>query len=167
MTIPHRGHTSQSTYFITASTYCKQHLLQSERTALLLVDVLYQYRAENKYLLHEFVVMPDHFHLLITPCERVTLERAMLFIKGGFSYRAKKELGLAGERWQTSFYDHRVRDAAEYQRFRTYIHENPVRRRLVEVAEQYPYGSANPKFVLDEVPQRLKPSYSHAAKTQA
>ncbi len=167
MAIPLRGHTSESTYFVTASTYCKQHLLQSERAALLFIDVLYHYRAENKYLLHEFVVMPDHFHLLITPGPQVTLERAMQFIKGGYSFRVKKEVGLGGERWQTSFYDHRVRDAAEYQRFRTYIHQNPVRRGLVELAERYPYGSANPKFVLDEVPQRLKPSFSFAAEMQA
>ena len=126
-----RGRTGEWTYFITASTYLKQHLLQSERTALLFIDVLYHYRGEGKYLLHEFVVMPDHFHLLITPGPEVALERAMQFIKGGFSFRAKKELGLAGERWQTSFYDRRVRDAVESQRLRTYIHENPVRRGLV------------------------------------
>jgi putative transposase len=155
--IPFRGPTGQGTYFITASTYLKQQLLQSEGTALLFIDVLYHYRGQGKYLLHEFVVMPDHFHLLITPGLQVTLERAMQFIKGGYSYRVKKELGLAGERWQTSFHDHRVRDAAEYQRFRTYIHENPVRRGLVDVAERYPYGSANAKFALDAVPHRLKP----------
>ena len=67
MAIPFRGHTGQGTYFITASAYLKQHLLQSEGTALLFVDVLYHYRGQGKYLLHEFVVMPDHFHLLITP----------------------------------------------------------------------------------------------------
>jgi putative transposase len=133
-------------------------LLQSERTAFLFVDVLYHYRAENKYLLHEFVVMPDHFHLLITPGPQVTLERAMQFIKGGYSFRAKKELGLAGERWQTSFHDHRVRDVVEYQSCRAYIHENPVRRGLVQVAQQYPYSSANPKFALDSVPQLSKPA---------
>jgi len=158
MAIPFRGHTGQGTYFITASAYLKQQLLQFEDTALLLVDVRYHYRGQGKYLLHEFVVMPDHFHLLITPGLQVTLERAMQFIKGGYSYRVKKELGLAGERWQTSFHDRRVRDAAECQRFRTYIHQNPVRRGLVDVAERYPYSSANPKFVLDAVPQRLKPA---------
>ena len=157
MAIPFRGHTGQGTYFITASAYLKQQLLQSEGTALLFVDVLYHYRGQGKYLLHEFVVMPDHLHLLIAPGAQVTLERAMQFIKGGYSYRVKKELGLAGERWQTSFHDHRVRDATEYQRFRTYIHQNPVRRGLVDVAERYPYSSANPKFALDAVPQRLKP----------
>ena len=64
----------------------------------LLVEVLLHYRAERKYLLHEFVVMPDHFHLLLTPV--VTLERAVQFIKGGFSYRAKKEGIFAGEIWE-------------------------------------------------------------------
>ena len=157
MAIPFRGCTGHGTYFITASTYLKQHLLQSECTALLFIDVLYHYRGQDKYLLREFVVMPDHFHLLITPGLQVTLERAMQFIKGAYSYRVKRELGLPGERWQTSFHDRRVRDAAEYQSFRTYIHQNPVRRGLVENAEQYPYSSANPKFGLDTVPQRLKP----------
>lgn len=80
--------------------------------------------------------MPDHFHLLLTPAE--TLERGMQSIKGGFSYRAKKELGFGGEIWQTSFYDRRVRDFTEYERFRNYIRNNPVKRRLVAVAAQFP-----------------------------
>jgi putative transposase len=58
--------------------------------------------------------MPNHFHLLVTPIPPVTMEKAMQFIKGGFSYRAKKELAFHGEIWQTSFYDRRVRDADEY-----------------------------------------------------
>jgi putative transposase len=71
-------------------------------------------------MLHEFVVMPDHFHLLITPIE--TLERALQLIKSGISFRAKKELGFVGEVWQKSFYDRRVRDVAEYRAFLDYIH---------------------------------------------
>jgi REP element-mobilizing transposase RayT len=55
------------------------------------LDVLLHYRAQGKYLLHELVVMPDHFHLLITP--RESLERAMQLIKGGFSFRAKEIWG--------------------------------------------------------------------------
>jgi REP element-mobilizing transposase RayT len=33
--------------------------------------------------LHEFVIMPDHFHLIITPEERIPLEKAIQYIKGG------------------------------------------------------------------------------------
>jgi putative transposase len=154
VTIPYRGSTGDGTYFITASAFEKRSLLQSERMAQLFMDVLFHYRKQGQYLLHEFVVMPDHFHLLITPV--VSLEKAMQLIKGGFSYRVKKELGFAGEVWQTSFYDHRVRDASEYTRMRHYIHMNPVRRGLVIAPEDFPYSSA--KMGLEEVPQRLKPA---------
>jgi REP-associated tyrosine transposase len=155
MAIPHRGWTSNSTYFVTASAYDKERLLQSDRMAQLLIDVLYRYREQHKYLLHEFVVMPNHFHLLVTPGQ--TLERALQLVKGGFSFRAKRGIGISGEIWQTSFYDRRVRESAEYEKMKIYIHQNPVRARLVERAEDYPYSSGNPKFQLDEVPQRLKP----------
>ena len=155
MTIPYRGETRDCVYFITASTWEKQPLLQSERMARLFIEVLFHYRNQNKYLLHEFVVMPNHFHLLIDPIPPVTLEKALQFIKGGFSFRAKKELGFAGEIWQTSFYDHRVRDSGEYERFTHYIHQNPVKRGLALSNEDFPYSSTRLK--LDEVPQWLKP----------
>jgi putative transposase len=152
---PHRDNTGYSCYFITASTFQKQNLLQSQRMAELLLDVLFHYRAQGKYLLHEFVLMPDHFHVLITPTE--TLERALQLIKGGFSFRARKELGFGGEIWQKSFYDRRVRDVEEYYAFREYIRRNPVKRGLVRVAKEYLYSSGRLGFELDAFPQRLKP----------
>jgi putative transposase len=155
MAAPARGNTGCSCYFITAATFQKRNLLQSERMASLFIDVLLHYRQLNKYLVHEFVVMPDHFHLLLTPV--VTLERAMQLIKGGFSFRAKKELGFGGEIWQKSYYDRRVRDMTEYLAFREYILQNPIRKRLVSAANDYRYSSADPGFQLDDIPQRLKP----------
>jgi len=116
MAAPPRGNTGNSCYFITTSTFQKRSLFQTERMARLFLEVLFHYRQQGKYLLHEFVVMPDHFHLLINPA--VTLERALQLIKGGFSYRARKELGVGCEVWQASFYDRRVRDVNEYCAFR-------------------------------------------------
>src|SRR6267143_3720882 len=52
---------SDRTFFVTSSTFGKRGLLQSARAAELLVNVLYHYREQRKYLLHEFVIMPDHF----------------------------------------------------------------------------------------------------------
>lgn len=155
MAAPHRGNTGSSCYFINSSTFQKQSLFQSYRMAQLYLEVLQHYRLQNKYLLHEFVLMPDHFHLLITPT--LTLERALQLIKGGFSYRAKRELGFIGEIWQPSYYDQRVRDLNQYLAFKEYIHLNPVRKRLVAAPEQYRYSSAWPGCELDPLPQRLKP----------
>jgi len=123
--------------------------------ARLFLGVLFGYRSQEKYLLHEFVLMPDHFHLLITPL--LTLERALQLIKGGFSFRANRELGFQGEIWEKSFYDRRVRDWEEYSAYRQYIHRNPVKRGLALVPEEYPYSSARTGLALDAVPQRLKP----------
>jgi putative transposase len=134
------GYSARNTYFVTSSTFQKQNLFQSERLAKLFLEVLLHYRQSGKYLLHAFVLMPDHFHLLLTPL--VTLERSLQFVKGGFSFRARKELGFGGEIWQTSFYDRRVRDIHEYRAFREYIHRNPVKRGLVAGPEDYAYSSA-------------------------
>ena len=60
--------------------------------AELFLDTLQRYREQHKFLLHEFVLMPDHFHLLLTPAPEVPMEKAVQLIKGGFSFRVKKEL---------------------------------------------------------------------------
>jgi len=145
------------TFFVTSVTDGRRALLQSERMARLLLDVLYSYREKRRLLLHEFVIMPNHFHLLITPAQDTSLEKAVQFIKGGFSYRAKKELLLHSEIWQPRFTNHRIRDPEDYDRHRAYIRENPVNANLRGRAELYPYSSAFPGVELDAPPHELKP----------
>jgi putative transposase len=78
------------TYFVTWNTAERRPFFRHERWAKLFLEVLYGYRPE-RYLLHGFVLMPDHFHLLLTPT--ASLELAVQCLKGGFSFRAKRELG--------------------------------------------------------------------------
>lgn len=87
---------SERIFFTTTKTCMAKSLLQSERNALLLIDVLRSYIAAGKFKLHDFVVMPNHVHLLIEVNNRMTIEKAMQLIKGGFSYRLKKEFGYGG-----------------------------------------------------------------------
>jgi putative transposase len=149
----HATNTGQ-TYMVTSSTCNRRGHFRNERWAMLLINVLYHYRS-SAYLLHEFVIMPDHFHALITPL--TSLERAVQFIKGGFSYRAKKELGSNWEVWQKGFSDHRIRGVTDYVEHVLYIRQNPVRARFCLGAEEFPYSSAHSGFELDPTPQRLKP----------
>ena len=114
-------------------------LLQSHRNATLFVEVLRSYVAARKFQLHDFVVMPDHVHLLLTVDAQMSVEKAVQYIKGGFSYRLKKEFGYAGEVWQRGFSDVRVEDRESFLRHREYIAQNPVRRGLVSSPEEYPY----------------------------
>jgi len=131
-------------------------LLQSARAANLLIDVLYHYRKQRRYLLHEFVIMPDHFHLLITVSAEMTVEKAVQLIKGGFAFRAGGELGFHAPVWQKGFSEIRVNEREVLLGMREYIHANPVKRFLVTAGADYPYSSAHSGFELDPPPQRLK-----------
>ena len=115
-----------------------QALLQSERNATLFIDVLRSYVAARKFQVHDFVVMPNHVHLLITVGEDMTVEKAMQLMKGGFSYRLKREFGYAGEVWQRGFSDVRIEDKESLLRHRDYIAQNPVRKGLANSPEEYP-----------------------------
>jgi len=153
---PTREHATNNsqTYFVTSETWQRRTLFSAEPWARLFFKTLLSYRGKA-YLLHEFVLMPDHFHLLITPS--TSLERAIQFIKGGFSFRAKKELGSSSEIWQRGFSDHRIRDCDDYDVHIHYIHLNAVKRNLCDSPGAYPYSSAFPGWKLDPAPQGLKP----------
>ena len=98
--------------------------------------------------------MPNHFHLLLTPAAEIPL--ALQFIKGGFSYRAKREINFPLEIWQASFVNHRIRDAEDYKHHHTYIWENPVRAGLSERPELFAWSSASLRVGLDAPPPGLK-----------
>ena len=148
---------SVRTFFVTSTTDGRRALLQSDRMAQLLVDVLAENRRKGRFLLHEFVIMPNHFHLLLTPAAEIPLEKALQFIKGGFSFRAKRENSFPYEIWQPSFLNHRIHDAEDYKHHHTYILENPVRAGLSERPELFAWSSATLRMELDAPPPGLKP----------
>ena len=87
----------------------------------------------------------------------------MQFLKGGFSYRAKKELGMKFEIWQKGFKEHRIKDADDYRAHVEYIWNNPVRARLVLRPEDFPYSSARLRDAVDPPPAWLGRSSFKAA----
>lgn len=146
---------AQRTFFITSVTWRRLPIFRKDARARLMIDAMLEYREAGKYLLHEFVVMPHHFHVLFTPDMTISLERAVQFIKGGFSFRLRKIEKF--EVWQPSFTNHRIHDGEDYERHRGYIQSNPVRAALVREASEYPYSSVNRAFRMDEAPRGLKP----------
>jgi putative transposase len=153
---PAREHATNNaqTYFVTSDTWERRALFRTETWARLFFKTLLLHRGEA-YLLHEFVLMPDHFHLLITPF--TALERSVQLVKGGFSFQAKRELGSNAEIWRRGFADHRTRDFEDYDKHLHYIHLNPLKKHLCETPKEYRYSSAYPGWRLDPIPQWLKP----------
>jgi len=130
------------TFFVTTKTSMGRALLQSERNAILFIDVLRSYVAAGRFRVHDFVVMPDHVHLLITVDQEMAIEKAVQLIKGGFSYRLKKEFGYSGEVWQRGFSDVRIEDRESFLRHREYIAQNPVKKGLAGSVDEFPFSFA-------------------------
>jgi putative transposase len=142
------------TYFVTSNTAGRKPFFRHERWANLFIETLCGYRPE-RYRLHGFVLMPDHFHILITPT--ASLELAIQCVKGGFSFRAKKEFGWVGDIWIAGFSDHRVRDDADFDLHLNYIHRNPLKAGLVPVPEAYPVRLRKWTFRHRRIPSGAKP----------
>jgi len=140
---------SGRTYFVSFQTADRLPLFRHENWSALLVRMIERYRGE--FQLHDFVVMPDHIHLLITPNGAV--ERAVQLIKGGFSFVAKRELYWNGRLWQAGFSDHRIRDIRDYEQHVRYIQKNVESLKSVE----HKFCGANAGIALDGMPQWLKP----------
>jgi putative transposase len=143
------------TFFVSSATYQRRSVFQSHPLCDLLLDVLRNNRAKGRFQLHEFVFMREHIHLILTPAPDVSLEKAVQFIKGGFSFRAKKEMNIQGEIWQAGFDQRRVQDANAYATHVEYIWMNPVRAGLVERPEDFLYSSARLRQEVDPPPPAL------------
>jgi putative transposase len=127
------------TFFATTGTSMGRRLLQSERNASLLIDVLRPLATERKFELHDFVVMPDHLHLLLTVHDEMTIEKAMQLVKGRFSHRLSHECGYKGEIWHRSFTEVQVVNRESLEIHREYIAQNPVQAGLASNPEGFPF----------------------------
>jgi REP-associated tyrosine transposase len=157
MTAPRRHIHAAGTFFVTSRTWQSRQLFVNEEIWEMFLGSLLRYRDQGHYALHAFVLMPEHFHALITPAENVALERAVQLIKGGSAHTIGKAQNMAFPVWQRGFSDHRIRNFDDYRAHVDYIEQNPVKRGLVTMPSEYRWCSAGCAVKLDDVPQRLKP----------
>ncbi len=116
--------------------------LQRPDIAQMVVEAI-QYRDPTQYLLHSFVVMPNHVHMLITP--KVRVAEVMQSLKRFTARQANRILGLTGSPfWQDESYDRLVRSDDEFDRIARYIEMNPVQAGLVTLPEQFPWCTSGP-----------------------
>jgi len=119
---------------------CGPTFLKQPAIAELVLAAL-QYGSELKhYILHSWVIMPNHVHLLLTA--QVSVARLLNSLKSATAKRANLILQRTGQPfWQDESYDRLVRDRDEFQRIQPYIENNPVAAGLTGTPEQYPWSS--------------------------
>jgi putative transposase len=174
----HRYYGAQHLHFITCSCYRRQPVLGTAERRDRFLNILEEARSKYRFVVHGYVVMPEHFHLLITEPEVGDPSVVMKVIKERFSKQvhaseenARKahsfaenanESGThadpeAKERiWQKRFYDFNVWSAHKQTEKVKYMHWNPVKRGLVERPEQWPWSSFRAYLYGETGPVRVR-----------
>jgi putative transposase len=94
------------------------------------------------FLLHAFVVMADHYHLLATLLGAHRIPQVVQKINSLSARSLNAAIGREGRVWARRFYDHVVRNSDDFHECMRYIHHNPVVAGVVESPSDYPYTSA-------------------------
>ena len=104
-------------------------------------------RREKKFLIYCYCLMPDHFHISLSPSiESGSVSKILQSFKS-YTTQIGWRYGIIGELWQKSFYDHIARKGEDLIEIYNYILYNPVRKGLVEKPEDWPFSG-----VLDPLP---------------
>lgn len=141
-------------HFVTCSCYHRQPWLGSARRRDLLLAVLEQVRKRYGCVVLGYVVMPEHFHLLVSEPQYDTPSTVMQALKLGFVRRLLARKGHRGRPqadlwqstapahiWQRRFYDLNVWSERKRIEKLRYMHRNPVKRGLVAEPDQWRWSS--------------------------
>ena len=90
----------------------------------------------QRYLLDEFVLMPNHVHLLVKPLPGYDLSSILHSWKSFTAKAMNKAIGATGTVWQDESHDHIVRSSVQWEFYRNYIRENPGKAGLERIQSQ-------------------------------
>lgn len=90
--------------------------------------------------LHGYVLMNNHYHLLIETTQE-NLSKFMKYINASYAIYFNKKYKRSGHLWQGRFKSWYVTDEAYLYTLISYIHNNPVKAKIVDKAEKYQYSS--------------------------
>ena len=99
------------------------------------------------YDLIEWCVMPNHVHILIKLHNASGLSKVVQTWKGKSAYLINRQLARKGTIWQREYYDRYIRDQEHCDDCRAYIRKNPVKAKLCEKPEDWPYSSAGSSWM--------------------
>ena len=108
----------------------------------LLVEDTILHGDKSRYRLHEWVVMPNHVHVLATPLEGWTLTTILQGWKSVTARNANRILARSGRFWAPEYYDRAIRNEQHFLNVQSYIRMNPVKAGLCSSPELWRFSSA-------------------------
>lgn len=165
---------SEQCYFITTNVLNKEWIfgklvngiyVPCDELCQAMINIVDALRKILRFLLHGYVIMPQHLHLILTTAEDessatrldnnsdsirvgensfsppINISKIMKLIKGKSARIINNLLGKSGQLWQHSFYEHGIRNEKDFIEKINYIHSNPVQANLVKDQLDFKYSS--------------------------
>ncbi|MHC5038527.1 MAG: REP-associated tyrosine transposase [Planctomycetota bacterium] len=116
-----------------------------------MIDRFFKGVSREWFELLAFVVMPNHYHLVIVLGRLLPLSEVVGNINENTSRLIKRGMKPPIDFWQDGYHDHFIRPTEDIRRYIEYTHMNPVEEGLVTQPEEWPFSSASPEYA-----ERLK-----------
>ena len=92
---------------------------------------LLHFHGENgRYQMGDFVIMPNHVHLLVAPSADWKLGQLIHSWKSFTAHEINKALNRKGALWMDERFDHLVRNSSFLLKYQRYIADNPSKAKL-------------------------------------
>jgi len=149
-----RADTPGATYFFTLVTYRRQPILCDAPIRTALRDAIHEVRTRRPFVVDAWVLLPDHLHCLWTlPPGDADFATRWSQVKRGVSMACgqqyRREAWLTASKmkhrestlWQRRYWEHQIRNEADFVRHIDYIHYNPVKHGLCQAPSEWPYST--------------------------
>ncbi len=147
-----RSHAPGATWFFTVNTYRRQPILTHPDAITALRTALHSVREQHPFKIDAMVVMPDHLHAIWTlPPGDANFAIRWSLIKRQVSQAARHLVNQTQSAsrvkrreinfWQRRYWEHQIRNDADFDRHVDYAHYNPVKHGHVERVIDWPYST--------------------------
>ncbi len=126
--------------YVTSVTRNRIPFFRDKENVFVLLNAFSFYRKRGDFKLFGYVVMPDHFHAILLPLCGI-ISDILRNIKAYSGNAIRNKLAICSDIWQDSFYDHKILNREEIINKLNYMHNNPLRKCLVQELEAYPFSS--------------------------
>jgi putative transposase len=137
-------------FFVTTVVNGRPRLLKDRTVCSMILEDLQFYRNKYGFLLHGYVIMPDHLHILMSVQGDTTISQIMHDFKSHTAQEINRALGRAGAFWQEGFHDHIIRDERDFKKRINYMHKNPLMSGLIKEMPDYPFSSFRNYYMEDD-----------------
>ena len=127
-------------YFATLRADSRRAPFAIAALAQAVVAALLHERETGRALIHAYVLMPDHLHVVLSLGDAGTALPALMAAFKSYTTGLSWRFGCSGRLWQRSYYEHIVRRAEEARTVCEYILGNPVRSGLTKQVGDWPYA---------------------------